>query len=308
MKKLSLIASVLFITASLFSCGKGGNSKYPGYDKVEEGLYINILSKNETAKAVEVGDIITMNMSYANQDDSVLFDTQLNGQPVQMRADSAKYIGDISGAFLMLHEGDSANIIVSADSFFVNTAGMQELPPFIDSGSVLKFNVHLVKVQSLEELQADQSAQNAELEAAEMQQLNEYLTTEGIDAAPTPSGLIFISKKEGTGKQAEAGQTVKVNYEGMLLDGTYFDTSIEEVAKSNGLYDERRTYEPFQFTLGQGQVIKGWDEGIAMMKVGGKARLIIPSNIAYGANPRPGGPIKPFSTLIFDVELVDIVE
>lgn len=308
MKKLSLSVSVLFLTAALFSCGKGGNSEYPGFEKIEEGLYINFLSKNESAKAVEVGDIITMDMTYSTEDDSVLFETASNGQPVQMRADTAKYTGDISGAFLMMHEGDSAKLIVSADSFFMNTAGMQELPPFIDSASMLNFTVHISKIQTLEELQAEQSSKNAEMQAAEMQQLSEYLSSEGITANPTASGLIFISKKKGSGKQAEAGQTVKVNYEGMLLDGTYFDTSVEEVAKANGLYNEQRSYEPFEFTLGQGQVIKGWDEGIAMMKVGGKARLIIPSNIAYGANPRPGGPIKPFSTLIFDVELVDIVE
>ncbi|MEQ8624494.1 MAG: FKBP-type peptidyl-prolyl cis-trans isomerase [Vicingaceae bacterium] len=308
MKKLSLSVSVLFLTAALFSCGKGGNSEYPGFEKIEEGLYINFLSKNESAKAVEVGDIITMDMTYSTEDDSVLFETASNGQPVQMRADTAKYTGDISGAFLMMHEGDSAKLIVSADSFFMNTAGMQELPPFIDSASMLNFTVHISKIQTLEELQAEQSSKNAEMQAAEMQQLSEYLSSEGITASPTASGLIFISKKKGSGKQAEAGQTVKVNYEGMLLDGTYFDTSVEEVAKANGLYNEQRSYEPFEFTLGQGQVIKGWDEGIAMMKVGGKARLIIPSNIAYGANPRPGGPIKPFSTLIFDVELVDIVE
>lgn len=308
MKKLSLTVSVLFLTAALFSCGKGGSKKYPGFEKIEEGLYVNFLSKNDSAKAVKIGDIITMDMTYATEDDSVLFETASNGQPVQMRADSAKYIGDISGAFLMMHEGDSAKLIVSADSFFMNTAGMQELPPFIDSASMLNFTVHITKIQSLEELQAEQATKNAELEAAEMQQLNQYLTSEGIDAEPTPSGLIFISKEKGTGKQAQAGQTVKVNYAGMLLDGTYFDTSIEEIAKANGLYNEQRTYGPLEFPLGQGQVIKGWDEGISMMKVGGKARLIIPSDIAYGANPRPGGPIKPFSTLIFDVELVDIVE
>ena len=93
-----------------------------------------------------------------------------------------------------------------------------------------------------------------------------------------------------------------------MLDGTYFDTSIESVAKEEGLFTEGRTYEPIEFTLGQGQVIKGWDEGIAMMNVGDKAQFIIPSELAYGENVRPGGPIPPFATLVFDVELVEVFE
>ena len=84
------------------------------------------------------------------------------------------------------------------------------------------------------------------------------------------------------------------------------DTSIEEVAREQGIYDERRGYAPFEFDLGARQVIAGWDEGIAMMKEGGKAKLIIPSSLGYGANPRPGGVIKPYNTLVFDVELIEV--
>jgi len=135
--------------------------------------------------------------------------------------------------------------------------------------------------------------------------LNKYLADNNITTEPTESGLIFISKKKGTGKQAVAGAKVKVNYEGMFLDGKYFDTSLEEAAKANGIYNPQRPYGPFEFDLGVGQVIKGWDEGIAMMKEGGKARLIIPSSIAYGAQPRPG---DPFSTLIFEVELIEVMD
>lgn len=184
---------------------------------------------------------------------------------------------------------------------------MPQLPDYIDSASSLYFTVGLITTQTIEELQAAQNAKNAEAEAAEGVILQEYLTTNGITTEPNESGLIFIAKEEGTGKQAVAGKNVKVNYEGMLLDGTYFDTSIEEVAKANDIFNPQRPYGPLDFVLGQGQVIKGWDEGIAMMKEGGKARLIIPSKIAYGANPRPGI-ITPFATLIFDVELVEVGE
>ena len=107
----------------------------------------------------------------------------------------------------------------------------------------------------------------------------------------TPSGLEYIEVQAGTGIQAEAGKTVSVHYTGKFQDGRVFDTSIPRG-------------EPITFPLGKGKVIKGWDEGIALMKVGGKAQLIIPPDLAYGE--RGAGPIGPNATLIFDVELIKI--
>lgn len=104
-------------------------------------------------------------------------------------------------------------------------------------------------------------------------------------------GLKYYDIVVGTGATPKAGQTASMRYTGTLLDGSKFDSS----------YD--RGQAPFDFVLGQGQVIKGWDEGVATMKVGGKRRLVIPGSLAYGANP-PTPAIPPDATLVFDVELV----
>ena len=113
------------------------------------------------------------------------------------------------------------------------------------------------------------------------------------DANTTDSGLKYIMLKEGSGSSPVPGNNVSVHYSGYLLDGTKFDSS----------YDRG---EPITFPLGQGRVIKGWDEGIGMLKVGGKAKLIIPPNLAYG--DRAIGPIPANSILMFEVELVDIID
>jgi len=111
------------------------------------------------------------------------------------------------------------------------------------------------------------------------------------DIQETPSGLKYIVIEPGEGDKPEKGKKVKVHYTGKLEDGSVFDSSIRR--------------GPIEFTLGVGQVIKGWDEGITDMKVGEKRQLIIPPDLGYGPNGHPPV-IPPNSTLIFDVELIEI--
>ena len=115
------------------------------------------------------------------------------------------------------------------------------------------------------------------------------------DGVKTESGLQYWDITAGTGKVAKEGDGVRVHYTGWLTNGKKFDSSVD-------------AGRPFTFVLGNGEVIKGWDEGVAGMKVGGKRQLHIPADLAYGANGTPDGTIPPNSTLIFDVQLLGVQE
>jgi len=116
-------------------------------------------------------------------------------------------------------------------------------------------------------------------------------TPTGNEVVTMDSGLEYIDVKVGEGAEAKAGQTVSVHYTGWLVDGSKFDSSVDRG-------------QPFEFPLGGGSVIKGWDEGVAGMKIGGVRKLIIPSDLGYGS--RGAGLIPPNSTLIFEVELLGV--
>jgi peptidylprolyl isomerase len=173
----------------------------------------------------------------------------------------------------------------------------QIVPPF----TPLYYEIELTGIMSKEQfdkkqadIEAKKQADAAMKEQQESIDLQKYLKDNNIQGVTKPSGLIYVETTPGTGKSPVTGKKVKVHYTGKLLDGTKFDSSVDR-------------NEPFEFTIGQGQVIPGWDEGIALMKEGGKATLIIPSKLGYGSRGA-GGVIPPFASLVFDVELLQVIE
>lgn len=155
----------------------------------------------------------------------------------------------------------------------------------------LQKNQAKIMQKQQEKAAKDLESQFGDVKAAGESFLADNKSKEGVKT--TDSGLQYIVLKEGTGAKPTAESTVKVHYTGTLTDGTVFDSSVERG-------------EPVEF--GVTQVIKGWTEGLQLMSVGSKYKFFIPQDLAYGANPRQGGPIQPFSALIFEVELLDIVE
>ncbi|MCF8296808.1 MAG: FKBP-type peptidyl-prolyl cis-trans isomerase [Saprospiraceae bacterium] len=188
-------------------------------------------------------------------------------EPIKITLGKRMVIPGWEEGLLLLKVGDKARFIIPYNLAYGEVGREPIIPPKTD----LIFDVELIDLKEIEK--------------------PKEFDVLGKDTIAIESGLKYIKTITTDGKQAKAGNTVKVHYTGYLLDGTIFDSSVQ-----------RGT--PFEFPLGQGRVIKGWDEGIALLKVGEKARLIIPYELAYGE--QEVGPIPAKSTLIFDVELIEV--
>lgn len=295
-KFLLPLAAILILT----SCGN--DSQFDGFTRAKESnLHYKFFKHNESARQVDTGMglLISYKMSTYPKDSLILDSRQMtqDGSPyTPFRLQAISFKGSFEEGFLMMHQGDSAAFIISADSFFLKSMGRPDLPPGINPGSYIKGVFAIKEVKTRPEVEKQMQDQRAEYEKkmkeaqdGETVAREKYLADNKITAKPTPSGLIYIELKKGKGEKPKPTDMVKVHYIGTLLDGTKFDASLDHQK------------EPVEFPLNQ--VIPAWTEGVGMMQKGGKAKLIVPSNIGYG--PRGQGPIPPFSTLVFEVELID---
>lgn len=310
-KKVKFFVPVVAGLCLLQACNKGSAD----FKKADNGVEYKLFAKNKAGKfepkeapaktdtvgKPKEGQVVTLEMKYFTQSkggqDTLLFDTRNNGFPVQIPIMKPTFKGGLEDAFSLMRPGDSAVFRISADSLFAKTF-QQPMPPFIKKGSKLTFHVLANKVQSQQEAMMDQ--QKMMMEFMEKQNkkddqiIQDYVKKEGLKAQKTASGLYYVVTQPGSGTQPKAGQTVSVKYKGTTLDGKVFDSS--DNPQLGG--------KPFEFTLGQGQVIRGWDEGIALLNKGAKGTLLVPSTMGYG--PQAQGAIPANAVLRFDVELVDI--
>lgn len=281
MKTKNKIWILLFVSTFLLSC-----NEYKGYKKSESGLYYKFFSQNMSGYVPQFDDVLTINMEIRTKEDSVIHPLR----EITTMMQPSKFKADIFEALSMMHEGDSASFIINAEKYF-NSYNYGNKPSFVDSKTMLWFTISITKIETSSQYKTKNLQMMTE---QEKQQIEFYLANNQIEQTPTESGLYYIEKKKGKGLHPLVGQTCVVHYTGKLLDGTVFDSSVERG-------------EPFSFRLGVGEVIKGWDEGLALMKKGEKALLIIPSAIGYG-DRGAGSMIPPYSPLLFEVELIDILQ
>lgn len=290
-KSLVPIALCSAAVISLNACKSGGEFK-----QLESGLEYKIVKDAPGDKKPVIGDILEMHIRF-KADDSLLADSRKenNNQPVQIVLQPSPIKGDWTNGLPYLTEGDSAIFRMSVDSLKTALNG-QMLPPFMEDKKKLIYEVQLVSIKSQQQMEEEQQKHAEEQNVVDDKLMQEYFAANNLQPAKTSSGLYYVIEKEGAGAIPDAGQLVTVNYTGWTLDGNMFDSNTDP---------SKGHVEPFSFVLGRGQVISGWDEGVSLMKKGTKARLFIPSSMAYGSTGRePHIPAN--SVLIFDVEVLKI--
>ncbi len=269
--------------------------------RTPKGASYQIFTQNAGEK-LKLNDVVTFQFIQKNYKDSVLFSTYIAGHPVQAQIVPSKGVADLMEIFPLLAVKDSVLIKVPADSIF---AGHEDArPAFLPKGSDVTFILKIEKAQTLNEAIAERNAEIDKVKVAEKADAARYITAHKLIVKTTPSGLKYVITKPSAKPKPLKGDTLLVNYAGRTTDGKLFDSSIESVAKNGGLQQPGRTYEPLQVIVGSGSVIPGWDEGLLLLTEGSKATFIIPSSLAYGEQGM--GDIKPYSTLIFDIELVKV--
>lgn len=304
MKKNLMYLAVAAI--ALTSCG-GGFKQGPG------GMLYNI-HEDKSGPTIKEGDFISVNLIAKTEGDSVLTNSYTTGRPIPTLTPKSQFKGDVIAALQMLSEGDSATVKVNIDS----TSQKGQPRPAGLKGKYIIFQIKVEKVIAKGNLAQDVfqnriadyfKGVSEQIKKAEPAKIQKYIADNNLKTTKTASGLNYVITKQGSGPVPSVGDTVEVYYTGHLIGVEKpFETNVKEIAmKDKATYNPMNPYKPIRFPVGMKQVIPGWDEGLLLMNKGSKATLVIPNNLGYGEqgmNPV----IPPFSALVFDVEMVNIIK
>lgn len=298
MKKILLIAlsAVVVTSCGLFKKTTGQHLSNEEYTSMPGGMKYRIVKDMPGTQYPATGDYVELHLSTLI-DDSVIFETRstMDNKPVPVQLQQPAMATDLMNAVRKLTAGDSAVVLISVDSLL---AAGQPNPGWMkpNTDQWLEYRIQLVSVKTADVVQQEKASASAKQVAIDEKLIQDYLKANNIQAIKTPSGIYYTIDRVGDGPKPAVGDKVSVNYTGRLLDGTVFDSNVDP--KFNHV-------EPFTFALGKGMVIKGWDEGVAMLNQGSKATLYIPSGLAYGPDS-PSPTIPANAVMVFDVELVEI--
>jgi len=246
------------------------NNLTKGMATTASGLQYIVTEKTAGVQAKN-GDIVKVHYT-GKLVGGIKFDSSLDReQPLSLLLGVGMVIKGWDEGIALLKVGEKATFVIPGDLAYAEGGSGVLIGP----NETLVFDVELLEIAA-----------------------TEPFDTAGIKENVTESGLkYYVLKSNSKGEKSVIGKPVLVSYSGYFEDGKKFDTS----------WNPRKYFQPLKFVLGQGQVIKGWDEAVALMRVGERMRFVVPANLAYGEKGYPGA-IPPNSTLIFDIELVDVPE
>jgi FKBP-type peptidyl-prolyl cis-trans isomerase FkpA len=284
-KQLLLIAS-----AGLLAAGCGSAD----FKKNKEGLVYKIISDGK-GEQIKPGQLLKLNFS-SQIGDSVMFSTfdhipaygKYDTMP-QTAYDFIDFLGEMK-------IGDSAEYVRSVDTM-VNRKMLQYGGPFKKGGTIKGYVKVIGSFKTEADMSADHEKEVQVEKTREVANLEKLLKEKGItNAVKTTNGVFVLMEREGTGTKADSGMKVTVNYTGSLKNGQKFDSNTDSTFQH---------VKPYDFVVGRGEVIPGWDEGIKMFKAGGKGKLFVPAMLAYGPQSQ-GEKMPAFSDLIFDIEVLEV--
>ena len=293
-----------FVYSVLVMCTLSASAMAQTMQRTDNGTQYLMFTHNPGDK-IKLNDVISLQITQKTDKDSVLSSTYSMGRPLQIQVQASQSVTDMMQVFPLLALNDSVLVKVPSDSVYKDHEDKR--PSIFPKGSNFNFYIRVVKIESLDQAMAERNAALQKIKEDEAAAGAKYIADNKLVVKTTPSGLKYVITKVSLKPKPLAGDTVFVNYTGKLLNGQVFDTSIAAVAQQAGLNEPGRTFEPISFPVGQEKVIPGWDEGLLLLNEGSKATFIIPSSLAYGEQgSSDGNTIPPFSTLVFNVELVSV--
>lgn len=261
------------------------------FQKTKSGLEYKYIKTGKGSDYPRVGDVVYFDMTYSTPADSVVFDTRLIDKDFKMRITPPSHAGgSFEEALMIMKAGDSAIFKIDAKNFLNYTQGKVNTPSYIKNGDKFIFKIKMKKIVS----GSDYVKQNAESYqyyiSQEASLIERFVLNIDYPRKVTESGLNIFTISKGTGKKPINGNLVTIDYTAAFIDGSVFDSTLER-------------NQPFRFVLGNKEVIEGLEETVKLMNVGDHCLAIIPFRIAYGEEKN--GVVAPFSTLVFEIELLD---
>ncbi len=288
-KQIRMATMIVAGAAMLAACGSGDMK---GYKQTENGLYYRFEQQDKNAQQVQEGDVLVGEMTIRL--DTNVLRTNV-GRTERLMPAIPTYDGVLHEGIMMMHLGDKATFAIEADSM-AKFMQPNQMPPMYEKGKGMKFyyEINLQDIVTKDEFAAEQANYEAEMEkarTAEPELIANYVKENNIKVQPNADGLYVIVKKQGKGTKVAVGRQVAIHYTGRLIDGTMFDSSVGN--------------EPLSYVVGQMGLIRGWEEGVMGQPEGTQLQLIIPSAMGYGSQGA-GQMIPPYSTLIFDLDIVSV--
>lgn len=286
---------VLFIVSVFSSCT---NSTFKGYTETDTGLFYKLQVIGDGKRKPTFGDFLQLRITYKTAKDSIFLDSHSINETgmVILPFNHSSFKGSFEEGLNRMNEGDSVSFVVDAYNLFQKFF-RSELPVFLNNGDVVKMDVKLNRILNSKEYAEKVSEYENivdDLDIEEQRKMQTYLDTNQVHFSFFKNGMYYMPLNQGTGENAVKGDIVKINYKGSFLDGRQIEST----------YDRG---QPMEFKLGeQGQVLKGIELAISLLNQGAKAKFIIPSQLAFGEKGSSTGIIPPYSTLVYEIELLNI--